>query len=84
MVETFLILYIWNKLDKMDYLLKINNETKAKALLQFLKNLDFVEVEKHDASEEWSEIVKAAEKSKSVPLFEAKAVKETWKKKLKS
>ena len=68
----------------MDSLLKINNETKAKSLFQFLKNLDFVEIEKHDATKEWTEIVKAAEKSKSVPLIEAKGIRDTWKKKLKS
>ena len=68
----------------MDYLLKINNESKAKSLFQFLKNLDFVEIEIHDAAKEWIEVVKAAEKSKSVSLVEAKGIRATWKKKLKS
>jgi len=68
----------------MDYLLKINNEAKAKSLFQFLKNLDFVEIEKHDASKEWAEVVKAAEKSKSLPITDAKGMKATWKRKLKS
>ncbi|MEI6595557.1 MAG: hypothetical protein WCO28_08330 [Bacteroidota bacterium] len=68
----------------MNYLLKVNNETKAKSLFQFLKNLDFVEIEKHDATKEWAEIVKTAERSKSVSIIEAKGVRETWKKKLKS
>ncbi len=62
----------------MDYLLKINNESKAKALYQFLKNLDFVEIEKHDSYKEWRDIVKSAEKSKSIPLDKAKAISEKW------
>jgi hypothetical protein len=63
----------------MDYLLKIKNQDKAKALFQFLKNLDFVEIEKHDSLKEWRDIVKAAETSKSIPLNKAKTLTEGWK-----
>ncbi|MCX6185472.1 MAG: hypothetical protein NTU43_00550 [Bacteroidetes bacterium] len=68
----------------MDYLLKINNTSKAKSLLQFLKNIDFIEIEKHDTMKEWKDIVKEAENSKSIPLAKAKNVRDTWKKELKS
>jgi uncharacterized protein (UPF0335 family) len=68
----------------MDYLLKINNTSKAKSLLQFLKNIDFIEIEKHDTMKEWKAIVKEAENTKSIPLAKAKSMRDTWKKELKS
>jgi hypothetical protein len=67
----------------MDYLLKVENEEKAKSLFQFLKNLDFVEIEKFDQDKKWRELVKQAEKSKSIPLKEAKKSIDSWKQKLK-
>ena len=69
---------------EMDYLLKINNTSKAKSLLQFLKNIDFIEIEKYDTMKEWKDIVKEAENSKSIPLAKAKSIRDTWKKELKS
>lgn len=65
----------------MNYLLKIKSESKAKALLQILNSIDFVEVKEHDEYEEWREIVKAAEKTKSIPLAKAIAASEQWKNK---
>jgi hypothetical protein len=63
----------------MTYLLNIKNETKAKALLRFLKSIDFVEVKQHDNYSEWKEIVQQAEKTKSIPLSKALAASEKWK-----
>ncbi len=65
----------------MNYLLKIKNESKAKALLQILNSIDFVEVEKHDEFQEWKDIIKEAEKTKSIPLSKAIAASEQWKNK---
>lgn len=65
----------------MNYLLKIKNDSKAKALLQILNSIDFVEVKEHDEQEEWRAIVKAAEKTKSIPLAKAIAASEQWKNK---
>ncbi len=65
----------------MTYLLKIKNESKAKALFQFLKSIDFVEVKEHDSYAEWKEIVQQAEKTKSIPLSKAIAASEQWKNK---
>jgi len=70
-----------NKQKKMNYLLKIKNESKAKALFQILNSIDFVEVEKYDEYKEWREIVKEAEKTKSIPLSKAIAASEQWKNK---
>ncbi len=67
----------------MDFLLKIENEEKAKYLFQFLKNLDFFEIEKFDQDKNWKELVKQAEKSKSIYIDEAKLSIESWKIKLK-
>ncbi len=63
----------------MNYLLKTNNESKAKALLQILNSIDFVEVEKHDEFQEWKAIVKDAKKKQSIPLAKAIAVSAQWK-----
>ena len=68
----------------MDYLLKIENKEKAKSLFQFLKNLDFVQIEKLDQEKNWKEMINKSEKSKSIPLSEAKESIISWKKKLKS
>ena len=65
----------------MNYLLKIKNESKAKALLQILNSIDFVEVKEIDTLEEWRGIVKAAEKTKSIPLVKAIAASGQWKNK---
>lgn len=65
----------------MNYLLKIKNESKAKALLQILNSIDFVEVVKHDEFQEWRAIVKEAEKTKSISLSKAIAASEQWKNK---
>ena len=67
----------------MDYLLKVENEEKAKYLFQFLKNLDFVEIEKFDQDKNWRDLVKQAEKSKSIPIMEAKKAIDSWKQKFK-
>jgi hypothetical protein len=56
----------------MDYLLKVENEEKAKILFQFLKKLHFFEIEKFDQNKKWRELVKRAEKSKSLSIDTAK------------
>jgi hypothetical protein len=63
----------------MDYILKIKNQSKAKSLLNFLKNLDFVQIEKHDLASEMKQVVKEAEKSKSISLNKARTLSEKWK-----
>ncbi len=65
----------------MTYLLKIKDEDKAKALIQFLNSIDFVELEEHDNFSEWKKIVKEAEKTKSIPLSKALSASEQWKNK---
>ncbi|HKR05515.1 MAG TPA: hypothetical protein VJY62_12845 [Bacteroidia bacterium] len=65
----------------MTYLLRIKNESKAKSLLQFLKSIDFVEVSEHNDHSEWKEIVRQAERTKSIPLSKALAASEKWKSK---
>ncbi len=62
----------------MNYLLKIKNESKAKALLQILNSIDFVELEKHDEFQEYRVIVKEAEKTKLISLTKAIAASEKW------
>lgn len=67
----------------MDYLLKVENEEKAKNLFQFLKNLDFVEIGKFNQDKNWKNLIKQSEKSNSIPLVEAKKAIDLWKQKLK-
>jgi hypothetical protein len=72
---------VGTKRKRMNYLLKIKNESKEKALFQILKSIDFVEIEKYDEFKEWKGIVKEAEKTKSIPLSKAIAASEQWKNK---
>ncbi|MEO5572662.1 MAG: hypothetical protein ABIT08_01485 [Bacteroidia bacterium] len=65
----------------MTYLLKIKNDNKAKALIQFLNSIDYVEVKEQDNYSEWKEIVHEAEKTKSIPLSKALAESGQWKNK---
>ena len=65
----------------MNYLIKIKNESKAKAFLQVLKSIDFIEVVKQDEFNDWQSIVKEAEKSKSISLSKAKTLSLQWKNK---
>lgn len=67
----------------MNYILKLSDNSKSKALLQLLKSLDFVEIEKHDADKEFRGIIKAAEASKSLSFKKAKQLSENWKSRVK-
>lgn len=71
----------------MEYLLKIKEDKKGKALINHLKSLDFVELNENDDEIDpvaFRKMIQRAERSKPMTLEEAKKKSAEWLRKRKS
>ena len=70
----------------MTYVVKIKENTKSKPLIDHLKTLDYVTIVQDEgvfSPAEFRKMIRASEKSRSIPFEEAKRMSEKWKLKKK-